>query len=686
MDNVLKIDDSRCASREIAGGKAAALHLLRKSAIAAHVPNGIVILPDVAVPVKELEDGLRALNAEKFAVRSSATVEDAVKSSFAGQFESVLNVSGTVEVLAAIERVRASAQTDRTLAYMRKNGLDVSLCRMAVLIMPMAGDEHSISGTLFTLDPESGLPHVYITAGEGLGDREVAGLTTPEVAVVNTEGVTIRQKPRPELPLLLNKQTRRLLAQTARQIEAFMREQEICEQVDIEYVLSEGKLWVLQARPITIRTGGKFQTVRPEANKTAILKAGLAAARGVGAGKLVYCRDVQDAAKISTGDVMFCENTTSIWEPYMAKASAILTRFGSANCHTAVVSREWKIPCMVGIEKPADGLLTYIDRPVTVDATACTVYEGEVDEADLITASAEPQYGGLDDATLDEHFASASGAGQTFMDDDGTRYIGRPAEATGKALQTIHRMSHDVISRRMNWPLVRNRVRDGRFEVVFEDIHYWRERLRAFSTGELSVALREWEDTITRYIGVSEAISEENMQEWLRLYILMNAYMNLAFPLYSVCCGQLNQALADRSLPEPYLSRVYHSVRPGTPLSWAERMNADVCRLSTDSNENDISDFAVRYRLQSRFSLEFDAVPQIDTARQYIKAHRNNAFCPPVEELYFPDDEEFGRVYDNYVVSKRLKESSHHIKFYGQWKANRILSEPRVMELLGGEL
>lgn len=162
--------------------------------------------------------------------------------------------------------------------------------------------------------------------------------------------------------------------------------------------------------------------------------------------------------------------------------------------------------------------------------------------------------------------------------------------------------------------------------------------------------------------------------------------MNLSFPVYMVCYGQLNKALADRLLPEPYLSRVYHSVRPGTPLSWAERMNEDICRLSAGADENGISDFAGRYRLQSCFSLEFDAVPQTDTTRQYIDTHQSSVFCPPLEELFFPDDEEFSVIYDNYIATKRMKESSHHIKFYGQWKANRVLSEQRVMELLGGEL
>ena len=683
VDTVLMIDDARCADREVAGGKAAAIHFLRKSGIAANIPNGMVIPPDTVVSAKELD--MRAMNTGKFAVRSSATVEDAVNFSFAGQFESVLNVSGTEEVLAAIERVRVSARSERALAYMQKNGLDVSQCRMAVLIMPMVGDERSMSGTIFTLDPESGLPQVNITANKGLGDREVAGIVTPESVVINEDGVTIRQKPRPGQPILLDRQNRMLLAQIARQIESFMRRLGICDYVDIEYVISEGKLWILQARPVTVCAGVRFQTVRPGTDKKPIVKDGVAAARGVATGRLVYCRDVRDAANMSHGDVMFCENTTSVWEPYMTKAGAILTKYGSANCHTAVVSREWKIPCMVGIGRVADNLLAYTGQPVTVDATACVVYEGLTDEADLIITSAVPaQYEGLDTVSLDEHFASASAAGQTFIDADGARYIGRPAEATGKALQIIHRMSHDFISREMGWRLVRHNVRDGRFEVLFEDIHHWRERLRSFTPCQISYSLREWDDTVSEYIHLSENISEENGREWLRLYIRLNAYMNLSFPLYAICVGHLNKTLADRLLPEPYLSRVYHSVRPGTPLSWAERMSDELCRLPADANENEMAGFAMSYRLQSRFSLEFDAVPQAEMARRFIESHRNKVFCPPLEEIFFPDDEAFCPVYDNYIAAKRLKESSHHIKFYGQYLANRILNEQRVLELLGG--
>ena len=330
----------------------------------------------------------------------------------------------------------------------------------------------------------------------------------------------------------------------------------------------------------------------------------------------------------------------------------------------------------------ADNLLAYVDKQLTVDATACVVYEGNVDADDLITTTTTPRYAGLDDVTIEAHFASAAGAGQTFVDPDGVRYIGRPAEATGEALHRIHQMSHDVVSREMGWPLVRHRVRDGRFEVLFEDIHDWRERLRVFTSGEIEVVLRKWQQTLDRYIALSEDICKENVREWLQQYIYLNAYMNLSFPLYAVCCGQLSKALADRALPEPYLSRVYHSVRPGTPLSWAERMNEDVARLSKGANTHDFDSFAVRYRLQSRFSLEFDAVPQIDWARQYIEAHQGGAFCPPLEEIFFPDDEEFGLVYDHYIAAKRMKESSHHIKFYGQWKANPFLDEQWVMDEL----
>src|SRR5262245_20911203 len=113
------------------------------------------------------------------AVRSSATAEDGAAASFAGQQETVLGVDGEAAVLEAVARCWASLDTERALAYRRRQGVDDRGLAMAVVVQRLVPSE--VSGVLFTrdpLDPEG--RRMLVEASWGLGESVVSGEVTPD--------------------------------------------------------------------------------------------------------------------------------------------------------------------------------------------------------------------------------------------------------------------------------------------------------------------------------------------------------------------------------------------------------------------------------------------------------------------------------------------------------------------------
>lgn len=116
------------------GGKAEALARARAAGLP--VADGLVVLPDEPVDAAALQAALARLGGARFAVRSSASVEDAARGSAAGLFTSVVGVPGG-EVARAVDEVRQSARGPALAAYLAARGIPPSAVRVAVLIQPL---------------------------------------------------------------------------------------------------------------------------------------------------------------------------------------------------------------------------------------------------------------------------------------------------------------------------------------------------------------------------------------------------------------------------------------------------------------------------------------------------------------------------------------------------------------------
>lgn len=190
-NGIQRLADVRMADVAAVGGKAAGLGEL--FAIDARVPDGVVLTangaslpPDRrATLIREALEGL----GRRFAVRSSGIGEDGVEHSFAGMFETVLDV-GRDDIGPAVERVLASAAGVRTAGY-----TDAGPARMAVIVQRMV--DPVAAGVALTADPVSGdRACCVVTAVRGLGERLVSGQAAGDEWVVRDGNARARRRPR----------------------------------------------------------------------------------------------------------------------------------------------------------------------------------------------------------------------------------------------------------------------------------------------------------------------------------------------------------------------------------------------------------------------------------------------------------------------------------------------------------
>jgi phosphohistidine swiveling domain-containing protein len=184
------------------------------------------------------------------AVRSSATDEDLPGASFAGQYESILDVEGVRALTDAVRTCWASAYSERVTAYHETHGTGGSR-RVGVLIQHMVPAD--AAGVAFSANPVTGeRDEVLVSAVRGLGDRLVSGEATPDEWAVRAGTASLVAGDEHAIDAV----QAAAIAALAEQIEDRFG----CPQ-DIEWAFHSGQLWVLQARPITALPEAPSQSV-----------------------------------------------------------------------------------------------------------------------------------------------------------------------------------------------------------------------------------------------------------------------------------------------------------------------------------------------------------------------------------------------------------------------------------------
>ncbi len=344
-----------------------------------------------ACPVPEslgraVADAYRALGDDvRVAVRSSATAEDAGDTSFAGMHRSFTNVRGVNDVLARIHDCWVSLFGDRAVAYRAECGL-TDEASIAVVVQCMV--DADTAGVAFSVDPTTGADTIVIEAAFGLGEVVVAGDVDPDryvvepatlaiIAVdVGTKRVSVRRTAdgnEHRVTLDDAEATRRVLADDEIvELATIVREvaRHYGRPQDLEWARVDGRTLLVQSRPITTIPGPG-----PVAPGLPIVQ-GRGAAPGTVVGAVRRLERPEDGHLLTSGEVLVAPMTTPDWVPAMRRAGALVTERGGVTCHAAIISRELRLPCVVGATGAMD--LLHDGQVVTVDADHGTVYAGDV--------------------------------------------------------------------------------------------------------------------------------------------------------------------------------------------------------------------------------------------------------------------------------------------------------------------
>ncbi len=352
---------------------------------------------------RALEGALEAYRHQRgkrpLVVRSSAQEED-LDFSFAGQFETVVNIPPELSALSqAYRRVIASLFSPRAVAYARRSNIQLTDMAMAVgcleLIVPKA------SGVMYTLNPrDPRLETILISSTWGLGVAVVEGrlpadrflvsredpdqILSQEVAdkerglLPAQEGIEERQVPAElrQRPSLTEDEIR-ALARLALTLERYFKRPQ-----DVEWAIGQdGRLYLLQSRPL--RFDQKILEVKNlpglrEKYEIIVEGRGEVAQGGIASGPVFLVERQEDLDRFPEGAVLVARRDSSHFVRVMPKVAAILTDIGSPTSHMATLCREFRIPAIVGM-----GDITKRLKPgeiITVDADDHCVYRGRVEE------------------------------------------------------------------------------------------------------------------------------------------------------------------------------------------------------------------------------------------------------------------------------------------------------------------
>ncbi len=344
--------------------------------------------PELEAEIRAAYAALTADSPEaSFAVRSSATAEDLPDASFAGQQETFLNIRGIEHVLDAIRQVFASLYNDRAISYrVHKNFVHADVA-LSAGVQRMVRSDTGAAGVAFTIDTESGFDGVvFITSSFGLGEMVVQGAVNPDEFYVSK--VCLKNKRPAILRRTLGSKALKMIfgaaTETGKSVQTVpvadadrqrfsLSDADVTElagyaasieahygcPMDIEWGKDggDGKLYILQARPETVKSQEKHTDTLTRykiTTKGTVIAEGRAIGSKVGQGVARIVKDVSQIGEFRDGDVIVTDMTDPNWEPVMKRASAIVTNRGGRTCHAAIIARELGVPAVVGCEDATD--------------------------------------------------------------------------------------------------------------------------------------------------------------------------------------------------------------------------------------------------------------------------------------------------------------------------------------------
>ncbi len=330
----------------------------------------------------------------RMAMRSSAVGED-TEATFAGQYETVLNVNRE-NITGAYKTVLASKYSARALSYRLHYGLDDRETPMGVLAIVMI--DSKASGVLYSVDPSltRSCP-VRINSLWGIGEHLVGGSASPDVFVVDRieEKIIEKNVARKESRLIslvtggtrleyvpehdanvpsLDDHAVLQLAKYGLLLEEFFESPQ-----DVEWAIDEhDRIYILQSRPLLLpEVNVEPPRLLTYPENPVLLSQGKTASPGVTTGKVFMLEKEEDLSALPGDTILVAKIASPDYAKVIGKIRGIITDIGSVTSHMSSVAREFGIPSIVDTGN-ATSVLRH-GEVITLSADAAIVYRGVVE-------------------------------------------------------------------------------------------------------------------------------------------------------------------------------------------------------------------------------------------------------------------------------------------------------------------
>jgi len=331
------------------------------------------------------------------AVRSSGGEEDGAFS-FAGQFESILNVPlEATAVEKAYQQVIASLFSDKAAVYQAQLGYDLRTMKMSVGCMAMV--DAAVSGVLYTVEPQGDPGVMSISASWGLGTSIVEGQVDADLFRVkrSVQGEILDSKLGAKATMVFShdhgdvlsiatpEAKRARLCLSPEQVGELYRQAVLIEShfklpQDIEWAIDTiGKVFILQARPLrlTRHEPPDAEIAKSRINVNILADhLGKTVQQGVAAGTVFLLKNERDLDSIPRGAILVARHDSSNFIRVMTKVSAIITDTGTPMSHMAALCREFRIPTVVNAGNATALLTQGQEITLQVDGEGATLFEG----------------------------------------------------------------------------------------------------------------------------------------------------------------------------------------------------------------------------------------------------------------------------------------------------------------------
>ena len=372
--------------------------VLRNAIIGSKIPPSLDEVFDKAI--KKMRTKCGALCS--VAVRSSAEEEDG-RLSFAGQFDTVLNVPlESRAIKEAYKKVVASLFSLHSIAYQRRFRYDAGKMKMAVGCVAMV--DAVSSGVVYSVDPSGKKENTLISANWGLGKTVVDGLVEADIyrvkkgQVPQILGTRCGKKETMTVVLpdggvdsihtpsdlrgrqVLDPDAIVELTMMAQSLEKHFRTPQ-----DIEWAIDRnGRIFILQSRELRLGEDERHKcasVLKSLVSKPVLIRnKGIAVQKGIGSGTVFIVKTPEDIKDVPKGAILVSKRDFSVFVRLMNDVSAIITDIGTPTSHMASLSREFRIPTIVNTDDATQILRNGMGITVSINDEGSTLYEGLIDD------------------------------------------------------------------------------------------------------------------------------------------------------------------------------------------------------------------------------------------------------------------------------------------------------------------